>query len=241
MVSFVTYDNCQSELNELRSIVKDLAAKLSEEQWNIEQFSQFEKIYDYVQLKPLMDMLLYDVTGQQALKYLFEIRKEYRVSKIMVLADMKTSPMEYMKPGIKADSLLLRPWSRQQAAEVLQEFILEYLKSIEKEKQEGIASYIIESKDGTLSIPYEQIYYFEAREKKIFVCTGKEEFGFYHTIDKLAEELPERFLRCHRGFIVNGDKIRKIMLSQNMIYLTDGFDVPLSRSYKADLKGFGRV
>ena len=67
-----------------------------------------------------------------------------------------------------------------------------------------------------------------------------EEYGFYLTMDRLAEELPEQFLRCHRSFIVNSRKIRKIMLSQNLIGLEDGFDIPLSRSYKAVLKGFGR-
>lgn len=220
MVSLVTYDKCQSELNELKNIVKELAAKLSEDSWNIEQFSQLEQVREHIQLKPLMDMLLYDVTETEALKYLFQIRKEYQVSQIMVLADMKTSPMEYMKPGVRADSLLLRPWNKEQAIEVLREFISEYIKNIAKEKMEGNTAYIIENKDGTLSIPYEQIYYFEAREKKIYVCTGREEFGFYHTIDKLSEELPEQFIRCHRGFIVNGDKIRKIMLSQNIIYST---------------------
>jgi len=241
MVSLVTYDNYKAELNELRDVVKELAAKLSEDNWNMEQFSEFDMLHDHIQLKPLMDMLLYDVTRKEALTYLFDVRKEYQLAQIMVLADVKTSPMEYMKPGIRADSLLLRPWNKKQATEVLREFIQEYLKNIRREKQEGAAAYIIDSKEGTLSIPYDKIYFFEAREKKIFVCTGQEEFGFYHTIDKLVEELPEQFIRCHRGFIVNGDKIRKIMLSQNIIYLADDFDVPLSRSYKADLKGFGRV
>ena len=240
MISMVTYDNDTEELKEIKGISKDLAARMSEDQWSMEQFTNLQKLSQYIEEKPLMDMLLYDVEEKKALEYLQQIRKEYQMTPIMLLADIKTSPMEYMKPGIRASSLLLRPWTGTQAKEVLQEFISEYLKMVAREKNTGTAAYVIESKEGRISIPYEQIYFFEAREKKIYVCAGKEEFGFYHTIDKLSEELPEQFIRCHRGFIVNAEKIRKIMLSQNIIYLEDGFDVPLSRSYKSVLKGFGK-
>jgi DNA-binding LytR/AlgR family response regulator len=145
--------------------------------------------------------------------------------------------MEYLRPGIMASSLLLRPWNEKQAQEVLRELVQCLVK--ERGGTSG-QSYVIESREGTISIPYDNIYFFEAREKKIFVCTGKEEFGFYNTIDKLQEELPEQFIRCHRAFIVNSEKIRKIMLSRNIIFLSDDFDVPLSRSYKAVLKQFGK-
>jgi DNA-binding LytR/AlgR family response regulator len=176
------------------------------------------------------------VTRQGAIDCLKKWRGSYSEAQLLLIADAKMSPMEYLKPGILASSLLLRPWREEQAKEVLEEFVLNCV----QERGHKDKSYVIESRDGTLNIPYDRIYFFEAREKKIFVCTGKEEYSFYHTIDKLEEELPEQFIRCHRGFIVNSEKIRKIMLSQNIIYLSDGFDVPLSRSYKSVLKEFGK-
>ncbi len=236
----VTYDSVAGELEQIKKISKDLAAKMSEDLWKTEQFMLLGKLRRYLEDKPLMDMLLYDISQKESLDYLRQIREKYQMAQIMLLADIKTSPMEYMRPGIRANALLLRPWTKRQAEEVLQEFIGEYLKMVRREEQGGSRMFVIESREGRLSIPYEQIYFFEAREKKVFVCTGREEFGFYHTIDKLVEELPEGFVRCHRGFIVNTDKIRKVMISKNIIYLEDGFDVPLSRSYKSVLKGFGK-
>jgi len=240
MIFMVTYDSAAEELEQIQKISKDLAAKMSEDRWKTEQFTQFRKLRHYIEDKPLMDMLLYDISQKEPLEYLHQIREKYQMASILLMADIQTSPMEYMRPGIRANSLLLRPWTKQQVEEVLREFIGEYLKMVKREKQEGSKAFVIESKEGRLSVPYDQIYFFEAREKKIYICVGKEEFGFYHTIDKLAEKLPENFVRCHRGFIVNTDKIRKIMLSKSIIYLTDGFDVPLSRSYKSVLKGFGK-
>lgn len=197
MVTMAAYDENRAELGEIRPVVRELAAKLSEDRWKIEQFSGLEKMRAWLENLPLLDMLLYDVTNREALAYLRQIRKEYRTAGLLILADVNTSPMTYMRPEI-------------------------------------------DTKEGSVRVPYDKIYYFEAREKKIYVCAGNEEFGFYHTMDKLSEELPEHFLRCHRGFVVNSLKIRKVMLSQNVIRLADGFEVPLSRSYKADLKEFGR-
>lgn len=184
--------------------------------------------------------MIYDVSDKTSLDFLLKIRKEYDQTRLMILADVSVSPMAYIRPGLRAGSLLLKPWTGQQAYEVLYDFLDEYMEYSQKEKSDGRDSYVIETKEGTINIPFSQIYFFEARAKKVFVCTGKEEYGFYATMDKLAAQLPAHFIRCHRGFIVNTKKIRKIVLSQNMIYLCDGFDVPLSRSYKAALKGVGR-
>lgn len=240
MVTMAAYDENRAELEEIRPVVKELAAKLSEDRWKIEQFSGLEQMRAWLENLPLLDMLLYDVTNREALAYLRQIRKEYRTAGLLILADVNTSPMTYMRPDIHADSLLLRPWSRQQAWEVLEEFIREYLEAAQSVQKTKEQFYVIDTKEGSIRVPYDKIYYFEAREKKIYVCAGNEEFGFYHTIDKLSEELPEHFIRCHRGFIVNSLKIRKVMLSQNVIRLAEDFEVPLSRSYKADLKEFGR-
>lgn len=238
MVSLMTYDKDSRELEILRTLSKDLAASLSEDYWNIEQVAALDKLQTILEDRPLMDMLMYDVTSKEAIGCLMDIRKNYKETLLMIIADLATSPMEYMKPGIMASSLLLRPWTKEQAREVMKDFFQAYIEKCSQADDKNM--FVIEAKEGNLHIPYEQIYFFEAREKKIFVCTGKEEYGFYHTIDKLAEELSEHFIRCHRGFIVNRYKIRKVALSQNMIYLTDDFDVPLSRSYKSLLKGIGK-
>ncbi len=240
MVTMAAYDENRVELAEIKRIARELAAKLSEDRWKIEQITGLDQMRAYLGDLPLLDMLLYDVTRREALEYLRQIRKKYRTAGLLILADGSISPMTYMKPDIHADSLLLRPWSREQLWEVLEEFIREYLEEAQSSRDTNKQFYVIDTKEGSSRIPYDRIYYFEAREKKIYVCTGREEFGFYHTIDRLAGELPEQFIRCHRGFIVNSLKIRKVMPSQNMICLADDFEVPLSRSYKADLKEFGR-
>ena len=88
-----------------------------------------------------------------------------------------------------------------------------------------------------MQIPFSQIYYFEARDKKLFVRTKNEEYAFYDTIESLARLLPEHFQRCHRSYIVNMEKIYRIVPSENYIELTEQIGVPVSRSYKSVLMG----
>ena len=78
-----------------------------------------------------------------------------------------------------------------------------------------------------------------SEDKKIYICTRSESFGFYETIDHMSELLPAHFLRCHRSFIVNMEKVKKLNLSEGMIELDNGETVPLSRSYRKAVRAYG--
>jgi len=238
MIATLIYGRKKQEVDVLLALEKDLAALAGDERWSFALCSTLRQVREHFLAKPLLDMLCYEITQGEALAFLEEIRRDYPVLHLLLVADKSLSPMAYLRPGIMANSLLLRPWSVEQARDVLAEFVASFLEKT-KGALEGRA-YVVESREGKTAVPYGQIYYFESREKKIYVCTGNEEIGFYHTIEELLGELPEGFARCHRSFIVNVAKIRKVMLSRNMLMLCDGFEVPLSRSYKAAFKGFGK-
>lgn len=107
-----------------------------------------------------------------------------------------------------------------------------------REQQESQRNVLwIKNREGTFRIPFEQIYYLEAREKKVFVRTRQEEFGVGETMERLAEQLPENFVRCHRSFVVNEEHITQIRLSESLLYLGKELFVPISRTYKERFKG----
>lgn len=235
MISMLIYDRVKKELERLKEAAKDQAAHLSGEYWNIMLAQTLKEVGEQEETTALLDTACMDITGEGDLTCVKEMRKRYQEMFLMIIADTSISPMSYVRPGIMASSLLLRPFEEQEVKQVMREFIEGYLERFET----GAGSFVVESKEGKLHIPYDKIYYFEAREKKLYIQTDREEYGFYGTIDKLGEELPQHFMRCHRSFIVNIRKIEKVVLSQNIIYLSEGRDVPLSRSYKAALKELG--
>ncbi len=232
MISLLAYSNNAGELHSVKEQVCDLAAYLSEEKWETSCFSSLEQLMAFLKSQPLVNLACYDVTERESRDYLSTVRKKYRDTLLMLIADSTLSPMEYVKPDILAASLILRPYSQEDLRGKLKDLICEYLSRM----QDGEDAFIVETREGKTRIPYEQIYYLEARDKKIYVRLRDRELSFYDTIEELEEKLPKEFARCHRSFIVNRRYIEKIMLSQSEIGLTHGISVPLSRSYKPYFK-----
>lgn len=81
------------------------------------------------------------------------------------------------------------------------------------------------------------ICYFEASQKKIFINTDTQRIGFYDSLDAILNKVDSKmFVRCHKGFIVNIEKIVSIDYSEMLISLSNGAEIPLSRTYKPNLK-----
>ena len=227
MVSVLNYNNSRQESEMIRAQIKDLAAYLSEDKWEIPTFRLLSDLEAYLEENPLLDLSCYDVTKKQNLEFLHEVRKIYQEMKLMLVADRNMSPMEYIKPDILASELILRPFHEIDLRSKLRSLMEVYLN---KESEQDV--FIIDTKEEKMRIPYSQIYYFEAREKKLFVRLKKEGYAFYGTLDALEETVPKQFVRCHRGFMVNWKKVDKVIRSQGQLIMADGIEVPFSRSYR---------
>lgn len=236
MISLRAVDSIDKERESLKTLIKELAAFLTDEYWDTNYYKESKALIEELKSGPLMDLGCFDILAPGMLDALTDIRRDYKEALLLLIADTSVSPMEYLKPGIRADSLMLRPFSDEQLKDSLSVLINLYLENMGV----GEDSLMVETRDERTSIPYGNIFYFEAKDKKIFARTLNDEFGFYESLDSLLERLPDYFIRCHRSFVINKNKLLDVRLSQNEIELSDGFYIPLSRSYKADFKGFKR-
>lgn len=228
MIAMLNYSGSKRELALLKKSVKDLAAYLSEDRWEIKSFGLLQEVESFLKEQPVLNLSCYDITKKESLDYLHFIRTMYQEMKLMLIADWKMSPMEYIKPDILASELILRPYREEDLRNKLRGLIEFYLN---KESEQDV--FILETKEEKMRIPYSQIYYVEARDKKLFMRLKKSGFGFYGTLDALEKELPSHFIRCHRGFVVNWKFVERVLRSQNQLVLADEIQVPFSRSYKA--------
>lgn len=222
-----------AEERKIRRIFSELTAYYTDEELEIKTFHKSSLMLMQLEEAELLDVAIIDVTLPGALEGARLIRKRFTKTEILVIADVSISPMEYIHPSIRASSLLLRPMTDSWKV-AIQDFFNLLLKKDGEENQSNVLW--IENRSGTFRVPFEQIYYLEAREKKVFVRTRMEEFGISGTIEKLADQLPKNFMRCHRSFIVNRDCITQIKLSENLLYLREDLFVPVSRSYKSAFK-----
>jgi len=82
-------------------------------------------------------------------------------------------------------------------------------------------------------IPYEDIVYIESLSNHIKVITIYKEITSKEKISRLSERLPNNFLRIHRSFIINTDRIRERSLDE---VLVDDIRLNIGRSYRKEVK-----
>lgn len=235
MILMIITHESEKERNYIIHYVKDLAGYWTEENWKMLPCATVGDLKRLVQEQVMADLICADITMPGVLELVKELRKVRPTAYIILVANAKISPLIYMRPSIGAESLMLKPLSEEQIQEVLSEAIRAYLRRFYEPNEERV--FVVESGGSRNLIDYERILFFESRDKRVYLNTDSEEYGFYDTMEQLQERL-DGFLRCHRSFLVNKAKIKEIFLSQNRIVLEGDFEVPLSRSYKPDVKEY---
>lgn len=104
----------------------------------------------------------------------------------------------------------------------------------EKEKMKKSFLEIISNRK-TTKIPYEDIVYIESLSDYIKVITAKDQIMSKEKISNLASRLPEMFLRIHRSFIINTDRIKERSFDE---ILVDDVTLSIGRSYRKTVKEF---
>lgn len=99
-------------------------------------------------------------------------------------------------------------------------------------------------RDGTrvYVIPVAKLDYVEAQDDYVALCTEGKKHLKQQTISSLEGDLdPSRFLRIHRSYIVNLERVTKIepySKDNHVVVLSNGSQLPVSRSGYARLRTF---
>lgn len=89
------------------------------------------------------------------------------------------------------------------------EAILELASSLRQRHRS--TSFPVTLGDRTLFIRFDDITYFEARDKLVFLATrDKKEYPLDASLTKLIESLPGQFVQIHRSFVINRDHLTEI-------------------------------
>jgi len=235
MIAILVCDENEQDRSLICKDCRKRIAEGSDQELRLEHASNDTELLKAAKDELLIHMLYYGFQKGQDLEGLRTFRHQYSGTMVMLIADPSVSPLEYLRPGIAPDSLLLRPLNSEKLNTVNKEFLESFLDRFDKKDTKS--SFMVETREEKVFIPHSQIYYFEARDKKLYVRTKNEEYAFYDTIEALESRLPEEFRRCHRSYIVNVQKIQRILSAENFLDLGNQIGVPISRSYRAAFKG----
>lgn len=229
---FVICDERQREVKYLKEVSRENIAKVSEEVWRMEECLELEQLKELVKQKTSLDVMYLDVTIEHAIEMAEQIRKENKDAIFLLIADKTISPMAYLKPSIQAASLLLRPLKKEVIRGAVADTWNLYLENHVSQEE----CFVVDDGVEHVQIPYQKICYFSSNAKKVYLVLENQEFGFYDTLGNLEKRLPAYFVRSHRSYIVNQRKIQNISLAKGELMLDHDICVPISRSYKANLR-----
>lgn len=102
---------------------------------------------------------------------------------------------------------------------------------------DGKSVVTVRTEDGWKPIPFHDVKYLEARDRKTYVISDKYVGTHKNTLQEFEYILPrELFVRCHRSFIVNVHHIDEIFPDTHstlLLSMTGGEKIPVSQSYSS--------
>lgn len=138
-------------------------------------------------------------------KRALEAKRLLEREQLLDYAFMEVSPMKYLTPDIRAASLLLRSFNKEQCERTVREFFRMVLEKREKPDKRKVL--LVQNRSGQIALPFQKIYYIEARQRKIFIRLRNMEYCEYGTLEHVMKLLPESFLQCHRSFVFNMEEL----------------------------------
>ena len=137
----------------------------------------------------------------------------------------------FIRPSIQPSGVLFIPLVRERLFALVQEI------ETERARTEGPeAVFTVKTGGETFYIETGRICFFEARSKKIAIKTDVQEILFYSSFEKLQQQLPAQFTRCHKGFLINTDQVRSVNWAEMEVVMRDGSHIPISRTGRQVLR-----
>ena len=108
------------------------------------------------------------------------------------------------------------------------------LKAQRRLERLGPSALTLSTRSQTVYIPFAEIRYIESLGTKIAIVQVDKRTEYYGTLSSLEEQLPARFVRCHKSFFVNLDYVERMESGQ--FALKNGDVVPISQLKRASTR-----
>ena len=170
----------------------------------------------------LLDIYMGEMSGMQVAK---EIRKLDENILIVFITSSQEFAVESYR--VQASDYLLKPISYNGLCETMGR-IMKILKLDTKIIE--ILSNRVRTKIKVSSIMFAEVF-----NTVCIIHTTDEEFRTYITLDELSATLDEeKFIRCHRSYLINMDYIEKI--EEHNFLMKDGMTIPIGRKKSSEIK-----
>ena len=212
---------CDSNLSHLESLEQLVHSILQRKEHSVFCFGDATGILSYLDnIQGFVDVLfinlsLNDADGMLTAK---KIARLYPAIKVVALSKTADEIEELFE--IKPAFFLFEPVREEKLQKCLDLIVLD----IEMEDYEFLS---LTNKNGLVNILFQSITYIESDKRKITIFEDETNNSFYATLDDVQKRLGGSFLRCHKSYLVNMNKIK--LFSNDSILLYSGEIIPISQ------------
>lgn len=223
-------------------LARDIIKNYLSEQEDIEILGEFEDGFSGLkainELKPeivFLDIQMPKLSGFEVLEM---VDSDLKIIFTTAFDNYAIKAFEY-----SATDYLLKPFSKDRFNKALKKIIntsstheIEKLKNNALSNCEQLNRIVVKDGDTISIIDCDDIYYIEANDDYVFIYTKETKYIKYARMKEYEKLLdPAKFLRIHRSYIVQINKIKKIFQHQR-IELDNGAEIIVSRSKLKELK-----
>ena len=144
-----------------------------------------------------------------------KIRERSEQEYIILMGETGEKILESITPETRPSGTLIKPVQEEKIKNILQELWKDYENISEDSKK-----FRFQIKSVVYVLPCEKILCFE----------------FYDSLSRIEKELPDNFVRVHKSYVVNVDKIKSVNYAEMEVELEGDMYVYVSRRYKETLK-----
>ena len=227
MYHIAVCDDNQEEAHLIGRMTQEIMAQ-REIEAQVDLFFDPESLLDKLQQTQiqydlfLLDILMEERNGIQLAQALRQ--RGYRGKLIYI-----TVSRDYAIDGykVKADDYLLKPVEK----DTLDQAIGRVLPRLE--------TVLLETTGGMKILQLQQILYAESTGHYVLIQLGDkgEPLRLRATLLQVQQKLgAEKFVRCHKGYLVNLAQVREVRVSTSQILLHGGDAIPLGRQYRYEVQ-----
>jgi DNA-binding LytR/AlgR family response regulator len=228
MLIIAICDDLELDRKHLVTLIQDYCTVLSYDV-RIMTFTSGEDLVIYYENENIgFDVIFLDIYmgGENGIKTAEKVREFDSQCKIIFTTTSTDHALDSFK--VFPFNYLIKPITK----EVFNMVLEKALHNIDKEKQKSIT---VKTEHQVKNILYKDIKFIESVSRKILIHATQGDVSTYSKLDEVETKInDERFLRCHKSYLVNMDYIKSA--EDYSFILTDNTEVPIKQRTFASIK-----
>lgn len=228
MLNFVICDDNLNILNKMSTMLENIFIKYNYDASISFKTNNVDNLLSYIDTNKI-DVLILDInlkSDKTGLEIAEILRKKYKdVYLIFTTGHLEYAMLAYK---FKTFDYIAKPFTYERLEETINRLF---------EDVHGLPSKYLKIDNKNTIIDENEIEFIKRDGMKVVFHTTFNDYSIYSSFNKLEDSLPNNFVRCHKSYVINVNKIKNVDFVESKIYFESGSTCDIGPKYKKSLIG----